>query len=134
VLNKVTLGTGRMRIQISRGGLMAKLGVTTGSLDSRKEIWAFEIPYMLRNRGRQLKILPEGVARAKDAEPDPTLLKLLRRAHAWPQQLETGPPETTSNLAAANSVNASYFTRVVRIAYLAPDIIEAIIEGRQPPS
>jgi hypothetical protein len=30
-------------------------------------------------------------------------------------------------------VNASYFTRVLRIAYLAPDIIEAIVEGRQPP-
>jgi hypothetical protein len=33
----------------------------------------------------------------------------------------------------ANGVNASYFTRVLRIAYLAPDIIEAIVEGRQPP-
>jgi hypothetical protein len=47
--------------------------------------------------------------------------------------METGPPETISNLASANGVNASYFTRVLRIAYLAPDIIEAIIEGRQPP-
>ena len=42
-------------------------------------------------------------------------------------------PETISELAAANGVNASYFTRVLRIAYLAPDIIEEIIEGRQPP-
>ena len=106
MLDKVTLGTGRMRIQISRNGPMARLGVTTGSLDSRNETWAFEIPYKLRKRGRQLKILPEGVAKAKDAEPDPTLLRLLRRASAWRQQLETGPPETISNLAAANSVNA----------------------------
>lgn len=37
------------------------------------------------------------------------------------------------SLAASNSVNASYFTRVLRIAYLEPDIIEAIIEGRQSP-
>ena len=44
MLNKVTLGTGRMRIQISRNGLMAKLGVTTGSLDSCCEFWAFEVP------------------------------------------------------------------------------------------
>ena len=35
--------------------------------------------------------------------------------------------------AAANAVNASYFTRVLRFAYLAPDIIEAIIDGRHPP-
>jgi hypothetical protein len=133
VLDRVTLGTGRMRVQISRNGLLAKLGVPTGSLDDRNEFWAFEVPYQLRNRGRQLKILPEGIAQATPTEPDPTLLKLLRRAHAWRQQLETGRPETISNLAAANGVNASYFTRVLRLAYLAPDIIEAIIEGRQPP-
>jgi site-specific DNA recombinase len=133
VLDKVTLGTGRMRVQISRNGLLAKLGVPPKSLDGRNEFWAFEIPYKLRNRGRQLKILPEGIAQATSSEPDPTLIKLLRRAHGWRQQLETGPPETISNLAVANGVNASYFTRVLRIAYLAPDIIEAIIEGRQPP-
>jgi site-specific DNA recombinase len=133
VLDRVTLGTGRMRVQISRNGLLAKLGVPTGSLDGRNEFWAFEIPYKLRNRGRQLKILPEDIAQATSSEPDPTLLKLLRRAHAWRQQLETGPPETISNLAAGAGVNASYFTRVLRIAYLAPDLIEAIIEGRQPP-
>jgi hypothetical protein len=80
-----------------------------------------------------LRILPEVITRAKNSETDPTLLKLLHRAHAWRQQLETGPPETISNVAATNEVNASYFTRVLRIAYLAPDIIEAIIEGRQPP-
>ena len=105
----------------------------TGSLDSRDEFWAFEIPYKLRNRGRQLKILPNGIVQATPSEPDPTLLKLMRRAHAWRQQLETGPPDTISGLAAANGVNASYFTRVLRIAYLAPDIIEAIVEGSQPP-
>ena len=133
VLGKVTFGTGRLRIQISRKGLLAKLSVPTGSLDSRDEFWAFEIPYKLRNRGRQLKILPNGIVQATPSEPDPTLLKLMRRAHAWRQQLETGPPDTISGLAAANGVNASYFTRVLRIAYLAPDIIEAIVEGSQPP-
>jgi hypothetical protein len=133
ILDRVTLGTGRLRVQFSRNGLLAKLGAPIRSLDNRDEFWAFEVRYTLRNRGRQLKILPEGLALATSSEPDPTLLKLLRRAHAWRQQLETGPPETISNLAAANGVNASYFTRVLRIAYLAPDIIEAIIEGRQPP-
>jgi DNA invertase Pin-like site-specific DNA recombinase len=133
VLDKVTLGTGRMRIQISRNGLMAKLGIPTAAIDRREDFWSFEVPYKLRNRGRQLKILPEGITRSASSEPDPTLLKLLRRAHAWRQQLETGASEAISNLAAANGVNASYFTRVLRIAYLAPDIIETIIEGRQPP-
>jgi hypothetical protein len=41
VRDKVTLGIGWMRVQISRNGLMDKLGVTTGSLDNRNEFWAF---------------------------------------------------------------------------------------------
>ena len=38
-----------------------------------------------------------------------------------------------TDLAATNNVNPSYFTRVLRLAYLAPDIVEAIVAGRQPP-
>jgi len=63
---------------------------------------------------------------------DPTLLKLLRRAHNWRRQLETGRPQSIADLAVSNSVNASYFTRVLRLAYLAPDIVKAIVSGRQP--
>jgi hypothetical protein len=35
-------------------------------------------------------------------------------------------------LAERNGINGSYFTRVLRLAYLAPDIVEAIVAGRQP--
>lgn len=49
------------------------------------------------------------------------------------QCLFAGLPESISNLASLNGVNACHFTRVLRIAYLAPDFIETIIEGRQPP-
>jgi hypothetical protein len=133
VLAKVTLGTGKIRIQISRNGLIAKLGGSAESIGSRDHFWTYEIPYKLRNRGPQLRILPEGIVRAAGFEPDPTLVKLLRRAHDWRRQLETGSTKTVSDLATLNGVNASYFTRVLRIAYLAPDIVEAIVEGRQPP-
>jgi DNA invertase Pin-like site-specific DNA recombinase len=133
VLDKVTLGTGRIRIQISRNELMAKLGAPTELINRRNEFWTCEVPYKLRNRGRQLRILPDGIAHVVASEPDPTLLKLLRRAHDWRQQLETGRPKTISDLAASNGINASYFTRVLRIAYLAPDIIQAIVDGKQPP-
>ena len=133
VLDKVTLDGGRIRIQFSQYRLMVQLGAQPESIYRRNEHWTCEIPYKLRNRGRQLRILPDGVVRAIASEPDATLLKLLRRAHDWRRQLETGPPRTVSDLAAANGVNSSYFTRVIRIAYLAPDIIQAIVEGKQPP-
>jgi hypothetical protein len=43
-------------------------------------------------------------------------------------------PLSIKELAATNGVNASYFTRVLRLAYLAPDVVEAIVTGRKPPN
>jgi hypothetical protein len=56
------------------------------------------------------------------------------RPYCWRQELETGSLRTITKLAASNGVIASYFTRVLRIAYLAPDIVAAIIDGKQAPS
>jgi site-specific DNA recombinase len=72
------------------------------------------------------------VQKNDSAASDPVLLDIMRRAHDWRRQLETGRPQSITDLAAASGVNRSYFTRVLRLAYLAPDIVEAIIEGRQP--
>jgi DNA invertase Pin-like site-specific DNA recombinase len=133
LLEKVTLGTGRIRIKISRPGFGARLGQVINSEAFDDKYWYCEYPYKVRNRGRQLRIVPEGMNRAATPEPDPALLKLLLRAHDWRRQLETGQPRSIKDLAAINAVNASYFTRVLRLAYLAPDIVEAIVVGRQPP-
>ena len=133
ILERVTMGTGQIRIRISQSGLMKRLGQFPSSKGTRDATWSFEVPYELRNRGRQLRIVPDTLTTPTDSNPDPTLLKLLRRAHGWRQHLETGSSRTIADLAASNGVTASYFTRVLRIAYLAPDIVEAIIDGKQPP-
>lgn len=116
MVERITLGNGRIRIQVARSELTGKLGTPAEPLDRRDEFWTYEVPYKLRNRARQLRILPDGIAQATDSEPDPTLHKLLRRANAWRQQLETGSRDTISDLATSNGVNASYFSRVLRIA------------------
>lgn len=133
VLKKVTLGAGHIRLHISSSGLMRWLGASSNSPSVNNKDWNCEIPYELRNRGQQLRIVPSALIQSSGSEPDPTLIKLLRRAHVWRQQLETGRPQSITDLAATNGVNPSYFTRVLRLAYLAPDIIEAIVAGRQPP-
>ena len=47
--------------------------------------------------------------------------------------LETGAFATVDAIAAAEKINASYVGRVLRLTLLAPDIVEAILDGRQPP-
>ena len=59
------------------------------------------------------------------------LIKSLARAHRWKMVLESGRYPSVAELAAAGKINPSYVSRILRLTLLAPDIIEAVVEGRQ---
>ena len=67
------------------------------------------------------------------AKPDARLTKLLIRAHRFRAILTGSPGVPFAALAKQGGVGRSYFTRVVRLSYLAPEITQAILDGRQPP-
>ena len=66
------------------------------------------------------------------AQPDARLIKLLIKAHRFNTKLVEGDSMPFAALAKREGVSRSYFTRLVRLSYLAPDITQAILDGRQP--
>lgn len=93
------------------------------------------VPLTLRRYGgRKLVIVPEdeGVPVRAKPTPDDTLLKALARAHRWKRMLESGQVASLNELSEAEKINPSYLTRIYRLTLLAPDIVEAILDGRQP--
>lgn len=92
------------------------------------------VPLALRRRGgRKMVVAPEGsVWVPPRPRVDSTLVKALARAFRWRKLLETGVYATFEDVAAAEKINASYVGRVLRLTLLAPDIVEAILDGRQP--
>jgi hypothetical protein len=60
------------------------------------------------------------------------LVKALARAFRWRRMMEAGRYGTINELAAAEKINSSYVSRLLRLTLLAPDIVEAILDGRQP--
>jgi hypothetical protein len=54
------------------------------------------------------------------------------RAHRWMKQLDSGRFQTVQDRDEAEKINPSYIARVLRLTLLAPDIVEAILAGRQP--
>ncbi len=56
----------------------------------------------------------------------------LARAYHWQELLDAGRYASVSELARALDVDRSYVGRILRLALLAPDIVEAIVEGREP--
>ena len=64
--------------------------------------------------------------------PDPALLRLVLKARALWDALLRGGAAGIGELAAREGMSGSYATRLVRAAFLAPDILAAIVQGEQP--
>ena len=86
--------------------------------------------------GRKMILAPDGhrIMSEPCNKPDGTLVKALSRAHRWQNLLEDGVYATITDLAKAERINRSYVCRTLRLALLAPDIVEAFINGSQPPT
>ena len=88
------------------------------------------VPFRVAKRGGRKEVqLPPG---ANNRSPDYTLIKAVARAYRWRKILEAGDMGTIAELAEYEKVSPSYLTRVMRLTLLAPDIIEAILDGNPP--
>ena len=88
------------------------------------------IPAVLTRAGLSMRLVVPGAR--PDTYADPCLIRLLGRAFTIHDRLTQPPARTLPQIAAAEQVSASYVTRLLRLRYLAPDIVAAIVEGRQP--
>jgi hypothetical protein len=85
-----------------------------------------------KSGGRKRVVTPDGSEWAPRPQIDNAMVKALARAFRWRKQLDEGVHATLDDLARAKGVNATYVSRVLRLTLLAPKIVEAILDGRQP--
>ena len=90
------------------------------------------VPFRVVKRGGRKEMrLPEGATQPRRS--DNTLVKALARAFRWKRMLESGEFATIAELAEHERMAPSYMTRVLRLTLLAPEIVEAILDGKQGP-
>ena len=92
------------------------------------------IPIRITRRGgRKYVIAPDGAAPAP-AKParDETMVRALVKAHRWRRRIESGEARSITDLAAQEGVTHAYVCRLLPLTCLAPDIVAAILDGRQP--
>ncbi|MEO5351014.1 MAG: hypothetical protein H7836_15425 [Magnetococcus sp. YQC-3] len=93
------------------------------------------IPYRFkRTGGRKQIIAPEGAESAflPVARQDDALVRAVVRGHRWQGMLDTGQVASVQELAVKENIDPSYLARHLRLAFLAPDIVEAVLFGEQP--
>ncbi|MGK7870375.1 hypothetical protein [Falsiroseomonas sp. E2-1-a20] len=103
-------------------------------MSSTAQMLTVRVPLVIHKRGgRKMVLAPDGAPWASPHVPriNSTLVKAVARAFRWRRLLESGRYATIKEMAAAERMPESYICRVLRLTLLAPDIIEAILDGRQ---
>ncbi|MBC8050184.1 MAG: recombinase family protein [Chitinophagales bacterium] len=90
------------------------------------------VPARLRRTGMEMRLLIEGARGAEPRRGDRSLQRLIAQARRFSDLVMTSNGRQIKGLAAEAGVSPSYFTRVFRLSFLAPDITKAIIQGRPP--
>jgi hypothetical protein len=96
------------------------------------EIEILSVPVRRRRAGREIRMVIDGTDPLAVTKPDSRLIRLLLRARRFNATLADSEDAPFAALAQREGVSRSYFTRLVRLSYLAPDITQAILDGRQP--
>jgi hypothetical protein len=91
------------------------------------------IPMCFQRRGGRKRIVaPDGseLTPTSKPQPDGTLVKALARAWRWQRMLDDGVYASVSEIGDAENISKSYVSRILRLALLAPDLVDAILGGR----
>ena len=139
LLTRVEVGSSRIEIHVSRPGLADLLtGRTPDLANSRRkegrstaDVLTLTVPARLKRVGREMRLLVEN---ADDRTPaDRGLLRIVARAHDIQLRLMQNVDLTVHDVAREEHVSAAYIYSVLRLSSLAPDIVSAIVNGRNPP-
>jgi len=101
----------------------------------KTDVVSINVPMTFKKRsGRKVIVLPDGTQGnpAPKATVDNTMVKAIARAFRWQALLENGTYGCLDEIAKAERIGPSFISRIIRIALLAPDIVDAILDGRQP--
>jgi len=92
------------------------------------------IPLTIRKRNGRPKIVPPADLVPDTGGVDPHVLKAIAKAWSWRRKLESGTLATIQDIAEIESISDRYVGRMLRLAYLAPAVLDRLLVGRTPPT
>ena len=129
LVGKVVVGTEKVAIKVDWPSLYDLLEVQVHATDD--DVLLLETAARLTRSGRAIRMIQHD-GRLIRSTVDLTLVRLIVKARSWWQRLQQERGLTVSGLAASEEVTQSYVTRILRLAFLSPDVVKSIMTGRQP--
>jgi len=127
LIDRVELDQDGMRLSLRLPPSNAESGAPDGA---SRVLIKRRVPMQIRRRGVELRLVINGGARAS-CKTDQSLLRVVARAHCWFDDLVSG--RSMVEIARRDGVGKQYVSRLMRLAFLAPEMVERVVAGRQPP-
>ena len=106
----------------------------TRSCKSMQDVFTITIAAQIKRCGWEVRlVVPAGTGTQMPHRASLPLVKAVARVHRWPEKIMRGEFRSRKLVAQFAKVDQRYAGRILQFAFLAPDIVEAILEGRQPP-
>ena len=126
------------RIDLIDAGIRVSLKLPNSTTEEQQGANATKLtvtrvfPMQIRRRGFEMRLVIQG-SRAPAPLVDLALMKAIARGRQWSDDLLGGRAESVAAIAEREGVLPNYVRRLIRLAFLAPKIVEAIAAGQQPP-
>src|SRR6266478_8133482 len=143
VARVVVLETG-IQVLVRTGALIRELLRDPGSprkvevrkifqADKAKDFITLDIDTRLKRCGGEVRlVLPADSVEETKRRPLPSLIKAIARAHDWYEQIVAGGMNGRRSIGKATGLDERYVAQILHAAFLAPDIVDAILDGQQP--
>ena len=125
LVERADLAPGTVAIRLDREALADRLGVALERIDLACLV--SEHPFTLRKRGVETRLV---LGETVHARRDEALVRNVARAHAWFEHLKAGA--TFAAIARQSGTSARRVQHMIGLTFLAPDIVQSIVEGTQP--
>jgi site-specific DNA recombinase len=142
VVRRVVVHPNRIHVEVSKPELRAALLGDPNVLcnpsekpgESRDNVIRLEIESRVKRCGLEMRLVfpPDHHGQQLPSHPASSLLKAVARGRTWYEWILAGEVSGASAIAQKLNLNERYVRRVLECAFLAPDIVEAILDGRQP--
>ena len=137
LISRIEVTDRQVKLHLLRSGLARIMDgpadVPTAPSTAPEETIVLTLDLRLERIGRDTRLILN-TAGGSNPQPTPGLVRLLAQAHQVQRRLLRGAHATITVFAQQEQMTGSYIARLIRLAWLAPDIVQAILHGRQPPA
>jgi site-specific DNA recombinase len=133
LVEQVIVDDKRIMIKMRRGALLGVEASLCASEEPSGSTIELTAAVDFKRRGAEIKLVLPGLAQHNHAlRCDPALIKAIARGHAWFEEPATGRARSLQDLAKRDGITRRYIRRLVDLAFLSPQLVDVILQGRQP--